>query len=182
MCGFRTVHQRIPDTVTAFFNNLKDFEKHGLLWQCLPEKRCSMTTCVRSKHILICDDQDDILEMLSHALNGAGYTVSSAHEHREFMEKFREQKPDLIVLDVHMPEHDGFWIAEHLPCNHRIPIIFITAHDRPVYRLCAPIVGAEDYIAKPLDPEVLLTRIYRALRPNPRPSTRFLEAIGDEDR
>jgi DNA-binding response OmpR family regulator len=139
-----------------------------------------MTTTLNTKTILVCDDEDDILDMMAHALKRAGYAVSTAHEHREFMERFHEQKPDLIILDLYMPEHDGFWIAEHLPCRQRIPIIFITAHDRPLYRLCAPIVGAEDYIAKPFDLDVLLTRIERALNLKSRPSsTRFLEAIGE---
>jgi two-component system OmpR family response regulator len=85
-----------------------------------------------------------------------------------------------LFSKFYLPEHDGFWIAEHLPCSQRIPIIFITAHDRPVYRLCAPIVGAQDYIAKPFDPNVLLLRIEKALYPAAKSSSRFLEAIGGE--
>jgi len=139
-----------------------------------------MTACTATKRILICDDEDDILEMLAHLLNEAGYSVSTAHEHKEFMTRFHEAKPDLILLDVYMPEHDGFWIAEQLQGIRRVPIIFITAHDRHVYRLCAPIVGAADYLAKPLDPDVLLNRIEKALSHTPRTSsTRFLEGIGE---
>lgn len=138
-----------------------------------------MTACTAAKRILICDDDDDILDMLQHLLNGAGYTVATAHEHKEFMKSFHETKPDLVLLDVRMPERDGFWIAEQLQLTDRVPIIFITAHDRPVYRMCAPIVGAADYLAKPIDPDVLLDRIDKALHPCPRSSSRFLEALGD---
>lgn len=139
-----------------------------------------MTTRGGLKRILICDDQDDILEMLSHSLCSVGYTVSLAPGFREFMERFCEQTPDLILLDIYMPEHDGFWIVDHLPCNHCIPIIFMTAHDRPVYRLCAPMVGAASYIVKPFEPHELLVRIETALRPTPRlGSTQFLAAISE---
>jgi CheY-like chemotaxis protein len=66
-----------------------------------------MSTCVAARHILVCDDQDDILEMVSHVLNNVGYVVSRAHDYKEFMQRFHEQKPDLIVLDIYLPEHDG---------------------------------------------------------------------------
>jgi DNA-binding response OmpR family regulator len=171
----------LVDDVWRSPTNLKELEKHGLLISVLSQRRfVLMTTPPCPKHILVCDDQDDILDMLSHTLTIAGHTVSTAHDHGEFMERFHKHKPELILLDIYLPEHDGFWIAEHLPCNHRIPIIFMTAHDRPVYRLCAPMVGAEDYVSKPFDPGVLLGRIERVLHPNPRSSTRFLEAICDE--
>jgi len=137
-----------------------------------------MTTCVAAKRILVCDDEDDILDMLAHLLNMTGYAVSTAHDHKEFMAKFHEAKPDLVLLDVRMPEHDGFWIAERLQDMERVPIIFITAHDRPVYRMCAPIVGAVDYLAKPIDPDILLARIDKALNaPRTTSSGRFLESF-----
>lgn len=139
-----------------------------------------MTTLTAAKHILVCDDDDDILEMVEHILNRAGYSVAKAHRYSEFMDRFHETKPDLILLDVQMPEHDGFWIAERLPGSERIPIIFITAHDRPIYRLCAPIVGAEDYVAKPFEPEDLLARIEKALHPRRKLSSRrFFDVLGD---
>jgi DNA-binding response OmpR family regulator len=141
-----------------------------------------MPTCTLAKHILICDDEEDILEMLSLLLSNAGYAVSTARGHKEFMTKFHEHLPDLILMDVQMPEHDGFWIAERLPGHKRIPIIFITAHDRPVYRLYAPMVGAEDYLSKPFEPRQLLSRLESALQPQKRNSSkRFLDDLnGDE--
>ena len=117
-----------------------------------------------TKRILICDDDANILEMVSHVLTRVGYTVVTARGPKEFMARFCEAKPDLILLDVHMPDQDGFSIAQHLPTTERIPIIFITAHDRAAYRLCAPLVGAEDYLAKPFDTQVLLSRIEAALQ------------------
>jgi DNA-binding response OmpR family regulator len=140
-----------------------------------------MATCTAAKRILVCDDDKDILDLLSHILTQAGYTVATAGEHKSFMQRFNEAKPDLILLDVRMPEKDGFSIAEQIQGDYRGPIIFITAHDRPVYRMCVPIVGATDYLPKPIDPEVLLARIEHALHPQPHPrsSSRFLEALGD---
>jgi len=158
----------------AICSNLTSVFNHGLVTL----EEIQMTTLTATKHILVCDDDSDILELLNCLLVNAGYSVAVAHEHHEFMQRFHETKPDLILMDVHMPEHDGFWIAERLPTNERIPIIFITAHDRPVYRVCAPIVGAEDYIAKPFAPEDLLARIKKALQPTKRVSVRhFLDDL-----
>ena len=115
-----------------------------------------------TRNILICDDDAFILEMVEQLLTGAGYSVSTARGHQEFMEKLCDTKPDLILLDVHMPDCDGFSIAQRV-ARSQIPIIFMTAHDRPSYRQCAPIVGAEDYIAKPFDTDFLLSRIQTVL-------------------
>ena len=140
-----------------------------------------MSTCTIAKRILICDDEEDILEMLTLLLSNAGYEVATARGHKEFMVKFHEQQPDLILMDVQMPEHDGFWIAERLPGRKRIPIIFITAHDRPVYRLYAPMVGAEDYLSKPFEPQMLLSRLESALQPQKKTSSRrFLDELNAE--
>ncbi len=124
-----------------------------------------MTAYLPPKKILICDDDADILCMLECLLSTAGYQVSSAASYEEFFEKYKREKPALVLLDVRMPEHDGFWIAEEL---HRLgntaPVIFVTAHVRSIFNLSAPIPGAVDLIVKPFEPEFLLSRVSRALR------------------
>ena len=126
------------------------------------------------KRILVCDDDADIVLLLATILEDAGYQVETASGHREFSAKFDPTSPpNLILMDVRMPERDGFSIAENL--GGRVPIIFVTAHDRPVYRLYAPIAGGIDYITKPFEPEDLLKRIEKALRVDPRKSNWFLQ-------
>ena len=128
--------------------------------------------------ILVCDDNNDILELCSTILTSAGYTVDTANGYEQFRAKFDPTSPPhLLIMDVQMPEHDGFWIAENLGSGVRVPIIFITGHDRPVYRLYAPIAGAFDYITKPFDPIQLLERSEKALRIQPKSSSALLPAV-----
>ena len=123
-----------------------------------------MMTETLTKKVLVCDDDPDILFMLENLLSESGYAVSTANGHEEFFDRIRESEPDLILLDVRMPEHDGFWIAEELQRqNINVPVIFVSAHNRSVYRLCAPIAGAIDFITKPFEPETLLDRVSKAL-------------------
>ena len=118
--------------------------------------------------ILVCDDDPQTLDTLSELLGNAGYSVSTAADTREMLERLETSKPDLLILDVRLPEHDGMWIAESLLSHGRnIPIIFHTGCDAPSYRLYAPFVGASAYLTKPCDPALLLEKVEEALRPLP---------------
>jgi DNA-binding response OmpR family regulator len=131
-----------------------------------------------AKKILVCDDDSDIAGLLAHLLTEAGYEVSTASGHDEFFKKFSALRPDLIMLDIRMPEHDGFWIADELQrLDNKAPILFCTAHNRSVYRMCAPIAGAVDFIVKPFDPDALVARIRQILKPHSAESSSwFLSA------
>ncbi len=136
-----------------------------------------MTTAIMTKKVLVCDDDPDILELLKTLLSNSGYSVSTAMAHEEFFDKIDEFEPDLILLDIRMPEHDGFWIAEELQrLDINIPIIFVSAPNRSVYRLCAPIAGAVDFIIKPFEPDVLLDRVSKALKMPAKSQNWFLYA------
>jgi DNA-binding response OmpR family regulator len=114
--------------------------------------------------ICICDDDQEILNATEALLRSAGYEVVAAHEHKELNEKLQTCSPDLIILDVRMPERDGFWIAECLQVlGNKIPIIFMTGQDKLIYKLYAPFVGSVDYLIKPVDADVLLKKVDRAL-------------------
>lgn len=116
------------------------------------------------KTILLCDDTSDIREALGEMLTLEGYNVVLARDAHECMAILETCTPDLILLDVRMPDHDGFWVAESIQdMHHRIPIIFITAYDRPLYRVYAPLAGAVYYLVKPVPPDVLLEKIEVAL-------------------
>ena len=136
-----------------------------------------MLPAIATKKVLVCDDDLDSQDLICVILRTEGYAVDSAANHSEFFSKYRDFHPDLILLDIAMPGHDGFWIADELQrLENKAPLIFVSAHNRTVYRLCAPVAGAIDYILKPFDPTVLLTRVANALRPDASSSNWFLFA------
>jgi DNA-binding NtrC family response regulator len=125
-------------------------------------------TDTAQKKIIVCDDCDDILGMFYSLLRRVGYQVETVHGFREMQEVLKHTKPDLFVLDVLMPECDGFWIAEELQSQgYQVPMIFITAYDSPALRLNAPVVGAVEYLLKPIDPDILVQKVAKALNFKP---------------
>ena len=117
-----------------------------------------------TKRILVCDDDADITDMVATLLKFEGYEVTTACGYSQFMQMIESQRPDLIVLDIRMPEKDGFFIAETLRVlGITTPIVFMTAHNTVAYRLYAPLVGGVEYITKPLDPEMFLDKIRKAV-------------------
>src|ERR1700742_4134224 len=92
------------------------------------------------KRILVVDDDPDILDMVVTILKSDEYDVIAAKNYAEFLTAFEQSPiPNLVLLDVRMPMRDGFGIAEEIRSKFDIPIIFMTAHDCPKYRLYAPI-------------------------------------------
>ncbi|MCD6062799.1 MAG: DNA-binding response regulator [Flavipsychrobacter sp.] len=117
--------------------------------------------------ILIVDDEPDIVEFISYNLKGKGYLVSTAKDGVEAIRKAREFKPDLILLDVMMPNKDGIQTIKELramPDFDQTAIIFLTALSDEKSEIEGLKTGADDYIAKPIKPELLATRISAALR------------------
>ncbi|HYG78221.1 MAG TPA: response regulator [Planctomycetota bacterium] len=121
-------------------------------------------TGVDSKQIVICDDEYDIREMLGAVVRSGGYQPLLAENLADVMYHIGHDAPALLLLDIRMPEQDGFEIAESLR-RHKIdiPIIFITAHDNLFCRMYSPAVGAVGYMVKPIEPKLLLERIDAAL-------------------
>jgi CheY-like chemotaxis protein len=116
------------------------------------------------KRILVVDDDADILDMIVRLLKQEGYIVTGACSYAEFEEAFSQPLlPNLILLDIRLPVHDGFWIAQNVRAKYNIPIIFITAHDCAKYRLYAPMMGAADYVQKPFEPKQLLNTVTKVL-------------------
>lgn len=115
---------------------------------------------IATKQIIICDDDEDILCFLGILIRQAGYVPLIAHGMQEIFDYIQNFDPGLIVLDIRMPEHDGFEIAEALKRNNiHVPIIFITAHDNRFSRLYSPAIGSAGYFTKPLDTDALLHRV-----------------------
>lgn len=117
--------------------------------------------------ILIVDDEPDIVEFISYNLKGKGYLISTARDGVEAIRKAKDFRPDLILLDIMMPNKDGIQTIKELrmmPEFEETAIIFLTALSDEKSEIEGLKVGADDYIAKPIKPELLATRIRTALR------------------
>lgn len=117
------------------------------------------------KRLLLVDDAPELLKMVVGILHDAGFeAVLTATTVKEAVITAKEGKPDLIVLDVMLPDGDGFSLMQQLRTFTDVPIIFLTAKDEAADKLSGLGLGADDYIVKPFLPEELLLRIYAVLR------------------
>jgi two-component system alkaline phosphatase synthesis response regulator PhoP len=120
-----------------------------------------------SKKILIVDDEPDILEFLRYNLKKEGFVVVTAADGKQALEVADAEHPDLIILDIMMPELDGVETCRALRTKKefsRTPIAFLTARDEDFSQITALDVGGDDYITKPIKPRVLISRIGALLR------------------
>ncbi|HVT35345.1 MAG TPA: response regulator transcription factor [Nevskiaceae bacterium] len=117
--------------------------------------------------ILIVDDDAHIREVVSFALGKAGFTVVTAENGRQALEKFQRERPALLVLDILMPELDGTEVCRQLraqPSGRATPIIFLSSKDDEVDRIVGLELGGDDYLAKPFSPRELVARVRALLR------------------
>jgi two-component system, OmpR family, alkaline phosphatase synthesis response regulator PhoP len=121
-----------------------------------------------SKHtILIVDDEPDILEFLEYNLLKAGYDVALAENGNKAIEKAIEINPDLILLDIMMPDKDGIETCttlRNMPEFKNTLIVFLTARSEDFSQLAGFEAGADDYVTKPIKPRILISRIKAILR------------------
>lgn len=116
--------------------------------------------------ILIVDDQPDLAGMMADLLGDAGYATRIVDNGRAALAEVQADPPDLLLLDVHMPELDGFEVATMLkadPATATIPIIMVSAQEGRGSRLIGLESGAEDYLSKPVDPAELIAKIRNLL-------------------
>ena len=119
--------------------------------------------------ILLVDDEKDILEFLSYNLVQEGYEVFTAANGVEALEKAKKHNPDLIILDVMMPEMDGMNTCQQIrldPETKDMIILFLTARSEEYSELAGFTAGADDYVAKPIKPKLLISRIKALLKRN----------------
>ncbi len=115
--------------------------------------------------ILLADDDRDLLEMLCSIFRRAGYTqLLTASGGTEALRLWREQQPALIVLDVMMPDMDGFSVLRKIRASSRVPVLMLTARGEAEDRIEGLENGADDYLAKPFLPKELLLRAEAILR------------------
>ena len=130
--------------------------------------------------VLVVDDEPDAVELIEFNLKAAGMEVTAAADGNEALKKARALLPDLIILDIMLPEVDGIEICKILrrdPKTSGIPIIMLTAKAGEVDRVLGLELGADDYVTKPFSPRELMLRVKRLLRvaqgPQAAPPDRF---------
>lgn len=124
--------------------------------------------------VLIAEDDTDFGNILSQYVSISGFEVILARDGKEAWEKFQEHNPNICVLDVMMPEIDGFTLAEKIKRhNSDMPVVFLTAKSLKEDIVKGLKLGADDYITKPFDPEVLILRLNNILK-------RVYSSINDE--
>ena len=118
----------------------------------------------QSKEILVVDDDEGLVDVLSMALEDAGFVVRTASDGKIGLGSFRQQPPDLVILDLLMPEIDGLELCKIIRDEATTPVIMLTSRDHEMDRIIGLEVGADDYVTKPFSTRELIARIRATLR------------------
>lgn len=117
-----------------------------------------------TKRILLVEDEERLLEVVRLNLELEGYQVSTAINGKQALERFHHERFDLILLDVMLPQMDGFSVCRSIRLeNRKVPILFLTAKNSAQDRVMGLKIGGDDYLVKPFDLEELLLRVQRLL-------------------
>ena len=152
-----------------------------------PIMRDSRQPCGTSARILVVDDEPSLAELVSAVLRYEGFEVVTAANGSEAINAVNKHHPDLILLDVQLPDMDGFAVQDRLNGHgQRAPIIFLTARDAPPDKVRGLTRGADDYVTKPFNVDELVARVRAVLRRSgvtPEVSARvaFADVSIDED-
>src|SRR4051812_13820704 len=117
-----------------------------------------------SARILLVDDEQAIQTLLAYPLRRDGYEVVAAHDGREALDRFAEQRFDLVILDIMLPRLDGIEVCRRLRSRSQVPIIMLTARDDEIDKVLGLEMGADDYITKPFSVREFRSRVRAALR------------------
>ena len=129
--------------------------------------------------ILVVDDEPKITQLVRDYLERAGFAVVVAHDGRDALMRARTQHPDLVVLDLGLPQLDGLDVTRHLLRDADIPNIMLTARDDESDKLVGLELGADDYVTKPFSPRELVARVRAVLRRRDRTGTDDILRAGE---
>jgi len=133
-----------------------------------------------SARILLVDDEDNLRSMLEAALRHMGFDVTTATNGREALALAGTALPDIIVLDVMMPDLDGFEVCRRLRSDGvRTPVLFLTARDATEDKVRGLTTGGDDYLVKPFSLEELVARLHAVLRRSGAAGTDAVQRCGD---
>jgi two-component system response regulator MtrA len=129
--------------------------------------------------VLVVEDEAHVRELVSYTLQGAGYRVQAAANGALALESARRSPPDLVLLDIRLPDFDGWEVCQRLRAESDVPILIITALADDESLVKSLRLGADDYISKPFSPMVLAARVQALLRrAAPKTQTRLIELHG----
>jgi DNA-binding response OmpR family regulator len=130
--------------------------------------------------IMVVDDEKRLVSLVQSYLNQAGYRVVTAFNGREALRVAEREKPDLIILDLMMPEMDGHEFIETYRRHHTTPVIMLTARVEEESQVIGLDLGADDYVTKPFRPRELMARVRAVLRRSGQaePAAKVLEVAG----
>ncbi len=125
-----------------------------------------------SGSVLVVDDDTDVRTLVAELLTRAGYTVSEAPNGREALKLLFDERPDLVLLDISMPELDGWGTLERIRELSDVPVVMLSALGAELEKVRALRAGADDYVTKPFGRQELLARVESLLRRAPAPEVR----------
>jgi two-component system, OmpR family, response regulator len=114
--------------------------------------------------ILVVDDDPHIRDVISFALEKAGMTTETARDGGEALVSFRRHPPDMIILDIGMPDTDGLAVCREIRKSSNVPILFLSARDDEIDRVIGLEIGGDDYVTKPFSPREMVARVNVILR------------------
>ncbi|MBF6591527.1 MAG: response regulator transcription factor [Ktedonobacterales bacterium] len=114
--------------------------------------------------ILVADDDRDMVDLLTYWLRGYGYDIVRAFDGEQAIARWREDKPDLVILDIEMPKVDGFEVCRRMSAESNSSVLVLTCRDPEADEVRALDLGADDYLRKPFSPRQLLARIRAVTR------------------
>lgn len=116
------------------------------------------------KKLMIIEDSQIIREELKSLLTRYGYEVITSENFENIIEDIKSENPDLILLDINLPVYDGFYICREVRKNLNIPIIIVTSRDSEIDELMSMNLGADDFVTKPYNTQILLARISAVIK------------------
>ncbi len=135
---------------------------------------------MKREHIVVIEDESDILEVMQYNLSREGYKVTASKNGEEGLARVRRENPDLVLLDLMLPGLDGIEVCRRLqgdPVTSRVPVIMVTAKGEESDVVTGLSIGADDYITKPFSPKELVARVKAVLRRGPLKEERGGERI-----
>lgn len=116
------------------------------------------------KLVLVADDESHIREVVLFALSQAGFETIEASNGKQAVELFEQEQPQLIILDVLMPEMDGTEVCKHIRSISNVPILFLSSRDDEIDKVLGLELGGDDYITKPFSPREVVARVKAVFR------------------
>ncbi|MBQ1961906.1 MAG: response regulator transcription factor [Clostridia bacterium] len=133
---------------------------------------------MEKKCILIADDEQRIVDLISDFLHAAGYETLKAYDGKQALEIFERQKADLAIIDIMMPEIDGWELTRLIRQSSQLPIIMLSARSEEFDQLTGFEAGVDEYVTKPFSPAVLVKRVEALLKRSEGNQTAFTEQKG----